>query len=48
VARTRNVIAVFQLAAYRSIAQQLCNPLTVADVFVAKNYPLFEPLACWQ
>jgi hypothetical protein len=48
VARTRNAtaviiaIAVFQLAAYRSIAQQLCNPLTVADAFMAKNYPLFD------
>jgi hypothetical protein len=47
VARTRNAtaviiaIAVFQLA-YRSIAQQLCNPLTVADAFMAKNYPLFD------
>jgi hypothetical protein len=52
VARTRNAtaaiiaIAVFQLAAYRSIAQQLCNPLTVADAFMAKNYPSFTPLAC--
>jgi hypothetical protein len=47
-ARTRNAIttliaiAVFQLAAYQSIAQQLCNPLTVADAFMAKNYPLFD------
>ncbi len=36
-------IAAFQLAAHRSIAQQLCNPLTVADAFMAKNYPSFDP-----
>jgi hypothetical protein len=48
VARTRNVsaaiiaIAVFQPTAHPSIAQQLCNPLTVADAYMAKNYSLFD------
>jgi hypothetical protein len=36
-------IAAFQLAVNPSIAQQRCNPLTVADAFMAKNYPLFDP-----
>lgn len=47
--RTRNAtaaiiaIAVFQLKAHPSIAHHLCNPLTVADAFMSKNYPLFDP-----
>jgi hypothetical protein len=49
VTRTRSgtaaiiAIAVLQLVTYRSIALQLCNPLAVADAFMAKNYPLFGP-----
>jgi hypothetical protein len=49
VARTRNAtaaiiaIAAFQLAAHPSIAQQRCNLLAVANAFMAKNYPLFDP-----
>ena len=36
-------IAVFQLAVHPSMAQQRCNALTVADAYMAKNYPMFDP-----
>jgi hypothetical protein len=48
VPRTRNAtatiiaIAAFQLGVHPSIGQPLCNPLTVADAFMAKNYPGFD------
>ena len=35
-------IGVSQHAAQSSIAQPLCNPLTVANAFMAKNYPAFD------
>jgi hypothetical protein len=48
VAKLRNptaaiiAITILQLTTHPLIAQPLCNPLTVANAFMAENYPMID------